>query len=817
MKPISDRRFRPALRCLLTAIFCLLVFAPAAAAVTDTCPPFYLRTDTGEIINPMTGENADQPFSTRQTCGACHDVDTISKGYHFMMDWDKASDTRYAGTDTPWLVSRGLTGNLITYGFFQLAKKQNTHPDQIDLSAFDFVARVPESKGGYQKPGCAGCHAGGGLLEFDRDGQRYDRRLAKHPELAGTLDGDYYRSLWDKTGVIEPDCFFCHGSRYHIQKRITQIKHLNFKWAGVAAAGIGQVHGRVSDGEVPTVVYNKRLFNEDGTFYLPDMVFRPEAKNCLICHESIELGKRGNSWADPLNPDVHHLAGLTCIDCHTGDIRHNFAKGNAMDNQVAPELDNSMRSCRDCHTEGYKGATRMRHDTIRKDHLDKLSCEACHIPVLHRTAGGAMFLNTGMFGKYGQGDTSRFGTHKTWKPAYIIRAKDRDGIPRLTPVNPMLNTLFTNLDEDGLYYPLFLSEVETAYNRCKDQLSDREIAYDFHRKEDIVTMLETLTDTLAGNQRFSSVNPVFHTGGNLYFLADRSSEGTAPESDTTSGSSSDSGPKSQETQLLTKADTTWVSRLPYYSISHNVAPADQALGSGGCTDCHAKDAHLFSGPVVTDYFGDDSRPVTVSMARFMGLPESVEPVNRLFGLFLKTGPWVLGAGVLLLLAAGTWLVFFSPSGPHDTGISRLSPAGMSVFICFLFAHTLLIMDTGFLRSVTQTLADMAPWLGPLSAFITVAGYFYLVHTRVRHLWVSVGLHVSGAGTAISGILLWIRAPFDSSTLFLISVIHGIFAVATAGLVGYFLLKLRRDNEPGQSGPPGPDKPGPSTQQPKRTE
>jgi hypothetical protein len=313
------------------------------------------------------------------------------------------------------------------------------------------------------------------------------------------------------------------------------------------------------------------------------------------------------------------------------------------------------------------------------------------------------------------------------------------------------------------------------------------------------------------------VNPVFHTGGNLYFLADRSSEGTAPESDTTSGSSSDSGPKSQETRLLTQADTTWVSRLPSYSISHNVAPADQALGSGGCTDCHTKDAHLFSGPVVTDYFGDDGRPVTVSMARFMGLPESVVPVNRLFGLFLKTGPWVLGAGVLLLLAAGTWLVFFSPSGPHDTGISRLSPAGMSVFVCFLFAHTLLIMDTGFLRSVTQTLADMAPWLGPLSAFIAVAGYFYLVHTRVRHLWVSVGLHVSGAGTAISGILLWIRAPFDSSTLFLISVIHGIFAVATAGLVGYFLLKLRRDNEPGQSGPPGPDKPGSSTQQPKRTE
>jgi hypothetical protein len=715
-----------------------------------------------------------------------------------MMDWDKASDTKFAGTDTPWLVSTGLTGNLITYGFFQLAKKHNTHPDQIDLSAFDFVARVPESKGGYQKPGCAGCHAGGGLLEFDRDGQRYDRRLADNPELAGTLDGDYYQSRWDKTGVIEPDCFFCHGSRYHIQKRITQIKYLNFKWAGVAAAGIGQVHGRVSEGEVPEVVYNKRLFNEDGTFYLPDMVFRPEAKNCLICHESIELGKRGNSWADPLNPDVHHLAGLTCIDCHTGDIRHNFAKGNAMDNQVAPELDNSMRSCRDCHTEGYSGATRMRHDTIRKDHLDKLSCEACHIPKLNRTAGGAMFLNTGMFGKYGQGDTRRFGTPDTWKPAYIIRAKDKDGIPRITPVNPMLNTLFTNLDEDGIYYPLFLSEVETAYDLCQAQMSDREIPYDFHRKDDIKIMLETLADTLAGNQRFSSVNPVFHTGGNLYFLAAGSADGTARASDTKSGSVSDSGPKPQDRRdLVVQPDTTWVSRLPFYSISHNVAPANQALGSGGCTDCHAKDAHMFSGPVVIDYFGDDGRPVTVSTARFMGLPESVEPLNCLFGLFLKTGPWALGAGVLLILFAGIRLLFVSPSRPHGKGISRLTAAGFCVFICFIFAHTLLIMDTGFIRSLTQTLGAMAPWLGPLSALIAAAGYVYLVHTRVRHLWISVGLHLSGAGAVITGMLLWIRTPFDSSVLFLISVIHGIFAVATTGLLVYFLFKTF-DKGPGQA-------------------
>ncbi|OGR24838.1 MAG: hypothetical protein A2277_08600 [Desulfobacterales bacterium RIFOXYA12_FULL_46_15] len=605
-----------------------LILPVSSFGVSDPCPPFFLKTEKGEIINPMTGENADQPYSSRKTCGTCHDVDKISKGYHFMMDWDKASDDRFKNTQTPWLVSTGLTGGLITYGYFQMAKKKVSHPDEIDLTAFEFIARVPEASRGYQKPGCAGCHAGGGMMEFDRDGQRYDIRLAENPELAGTLDGDYYKSRWDKTGVIEPDCFLCHGNRYQMQTRIEQTKNLNFKWIGTAASGMGKVYGRVSEGGVPKVVYNKRLFNEDGTFYMPDMVFKPEAENCLLCHASIELGKRGNSWDDPANPDVHHLAGLTCIDCHPGDISHNFAKGNAMDGKVAGDLDNTMRSCRDCHTEGYKGATRMKHQGIRQDHLNKLSCEACHIPELKRSAVGAMFLNTGVFGKHGQADTKAFGDTKAWKPAYVIRKKDKDGIARITPVNPVLSTLFTNREETGVYVPLFLSEVEKAYEKCRDKMSDRKPAYDFHRPEDMILMLKTLTLTLTltDNKRFSTVTPQFHTGGRIYSL---SPAGT----------------------LVSEEDTTWVQGLPYYSISHNVSPAGRALGAGGCKDCHSKDSHLFNGLVVTDYFGANHRPVTVSMSQFLDLSLSVRKWNRVFEYYLKAEPFLFTAGIFILTAA----------------------------------------------------------------------------------------------------------------------------------------------------------------------
>jgi len=48
------------------------------------CPPFQLRDEEGNVINPVAGENAHKPYSPKQTCGKCHDYDKITQGYHFM-------------------------------------------------------------------------------------------------------------------------------------------------------------------------------------------------------------------------------------------------------------------------------------------------------------------------------------------------------------------------------------------------------------------------------------------------------------------------------------------------------------------------------------------------------------------------------------------------------------------------------------------------------------------------------------------------------------------------------------------------------------
>jgi len=93
---------------VLMGLLVFFIFPLNLAAKTMTCPPFHLRTEQGDLINPLTGQNADKPYSTRQTCGECHDYEKITKGYHFQMGWDQINDN--FNTSKPWSLSDGMMG-----------------------------------------------------------------------------------------------------------------------------------------------------------------------------------------------------------------------------------------------------------------------------------------------------------------------------------------------------------------------------------------------------------------------------------------------------------------------------------------------------------------------------------------------------------------------------------------------------------------------------------------------------------------------------------------------------------------------------------
>ena len=345
-----------------------------------SCPPFHLRDKDGEIIDPTKDENNNpvdpmRPYkdrgipravSTRQTCGACHDYDKIVQGYHFQMGNDESFKMTPADQPQPCSHAPGVFGKWNLLYQRELAPAHFDDPSDVDMSPWEWVLS------------CGICHPGGGPAEEDRMGQRYDKALTG--DIGGLQlfgNGDYVDHAWPQTGVLEADCFMCHLEGYEFSLRVQNIKKLNFEYAATAGAGLGYVFGAVKDGKAPKVYYNESLFRADGTVLLH--IRRPDDRRCMACHDMSSAPKRGSSWHSHYMQDVHTEQGLGCIDCHVGDIRHNFAKGNSASMTVRNDLDNTMESCESCHTQGLHGAPEYDHDWLPSLHLDRLSCEACHI------------------------------------------------------------------------------------------------------------------------------------------------------------------------------------------------------------------------------------------------------------------------------------------------------------------------------------------------------------------------------------------------------------------------------------------------------
>lgn len=465
------------------------------------------------------------------------------------------------------------------------------------MTPFAFAAAGEKDEKNITQPGCGGCHPGGGGLEYDRDGKRYDERVKAEPGLVDTLDGDYHKSPWQKTGVLEADCFICHLPGYNFGERNRQLKNLNFRWAATQASGIGRVDGFVSQNATPKIVYNKRLFNEDGKVVV-DLTDKPPSENCVFCHGMSDLKKRGFSWNDPVNHEVHNMRGMACYTCHPADKNHNFAKGDENVSTVRDDLDNTMKTCKQCHYEGYMGAPRPTHASIRPNHLDKLACETCHIPQLMRAGGEGFDVTTGGMVNYAKVGAKKMGDEFLWKPRY-----QRIKRGQLAPVNVLLPAFYTNL-ETGTYHPLFAREIKKGFESIKGKLSGKEPNKpELHTPEEIGLMLTALKSVLSNGKRFKEFNPVYHKGGEKHFL-------------------DPSG------KVVTEKDDSWAGHLEGFNINHNVAPAKLALGAKGCSDCHADDGHIFKGAIVTDVFGKTGKPEKTKSGLLIGCNPFAFRINQ---------------------------------------------------------------------------------------------------------------------------------------------------------------------------------------------
>ncbi len=621
------------------------------------CPPFYLLTQEGDTINPLTGENADKPYSPKQTCGRCHDYELITSGFHFQQGKDEAPLDKQAER-MQWVSSPGNYGGpwcspapLYRY----LSEKDNELEVTVDMTSFDFVVS------------CGVCHPGGGPLEYDREGLRYDRVMNDPGSgliSGGTnaFDGDYYKAKWGESGVIEADCYICHLPGYDNEERVRNIKSMNFQWAATVASGLAEISGSVASNDPVTLTYDESNFNPDGTVE-PHIVKQPRNEACLFCHAKPGYKKRGANFRS--RTDVHLQAGLKCVDCHPagksathdlirGKEVHQFAKGDDPGGHVRDDLDNTMRTCADCHDNGYLGAPLAKHRWLPPLHLDKIACQTCHIP--ERTVKSAHFVASDVFNpgtkiptrgkhlwtfydpemKYWNhyGDLEMMGYDD--KPTYTFRPEQVQYKGMIYPAN-RVHTAWPAIQtegEAGLMQPRMgdIYKMWTAHFENPDKYPDLALIRDDNADQVIEINTPEEIDALIGsvNAKLKEIDYPMENKKVVWVMNDRI--------------------YSSGTEFTELPMEPWEAS-PYgnvHTYNHDIFPANSALGVNGCTDCHSYESGFFTRPVVQYPFDDEGKITTVPQYRSLGISSAQAHSGIVRETYLKHVLFILIAGLIIL-------------------------------------------------------------------------------------------------------------------------------------------------------------------------
>ncbi|MHB1307147.1 MAG: hypothetical protein ACYDC1_18060 [Limisphaerales bacterium] len=623
-------RSRPVWLCLLVGVVFLAMIGPARGAdaggdparrPVGICPPYQLKDEQGNLINPARGVNTNAPYSPRQTCGAvgCHDYDKITEGYHFMQGKGEAVPADMAAR-YQWVTSPGNYGGtwcspapLYRY----LASKTNASATAIDMTSATFVTA-----------GCGNCHPGGGPLEHDREGKRYDTWM-RDPASGLTpggdnhFDGDYFKARWSDSGVVEADCLLCHLPQYNLAKRNDQLARLNFRWAATEGAGFGQVTGIVASNQAPQVAYDLSRFDAAGNVKVR-VVTQPRNETCLNCHAQPGWKKRGADYR--ARTDVHLRAGLRCVDCHpagsnaddpriNGHEVHHFGKGDDPGGRVRDDLDDTVRGCASCHTTGQFGAPVATHPWLPPLHLDTIACQTCHTPVKQvmpiQVQASDVFNRDAWIDPGGKQLWTFYGVDGAYRNHYgILKVMGYDDKPtetfrpalarykgKIYPVN-RIHSAWPGIEtpgQPGLMQPrppdihkMWKAHFDdpTKYPelaKIKDDGGDG--PPEVNRPEEIDALIAAVTRHLTSlGYELQGKRVVWVSNERVY------QSGT-------------------DFRALNKAEWEASPYANVHKYNHDIAPARAALGSGGCTDCHAADSRFFDQALLLTAFSpDDGRP-----------------------------------------------------------------------------------------------------------------------------------------------------------------------------------------------------------------
>lgn len=520
-------------------------------------------------LMPLIDEEGDKitpdvepllPFSMRQTCGACHDYNKISHGWHFNAVEPNVAAGRGG---QPWIFVDAATATQfpLSYRTWPGAFR----PELLGLTSWKFVQLF-----GRQMPGGS---AG---------------------ELASDNPDEVVRGFI--SGKLEINCMACHDAdpAHNQAEYADQIARQNFRWAAAATCSFASVSGLarnmpnnydplmpepLNDPKLipPAVTYRKSAFDHKNQVFF-NIVRKVPTERCYFCHSNYDISKAGlGKWA--ADEDVHLAAGLTCIDCHRNGLEHNITRGYEGEASVSKNPLAAAMSCESCHNNGLLGASIPKHLGIPPVHFDKLTCTACHSgprpeqKTLRTKTSRAHGLGTYNVNKsddvlphiiypvFAKQENGKIGPHKLIWPAFFASLKDQKVTPiPIEVVKPVVSKIIDdkNLPTSGDWPNL--------------------------TGEQIGKVLESLKP--------AEGKAVYICGGKLYRLDDKGRL-VAIEHD---------------------------AAKPYlWPIAHDVRPAAQSLGARQCQDCHSTEAPFFFADIEVDTPVASEKGAVKKMIEFQGL------------------------------------------------------------------------------------------------------------------------------------------------------------------------------------------------------
>ena len=491
------------------------------------------------------------PFSTKYTCGDCHSYEVISKGYHFNIPTDKSSFNR---NGEPWIYTdlKNLTVLPVSYRGW----KGTFSPDQLGISPLQFLNLF-------------GTHFPGGKISEDE--------ALEKPE-------NFVR--WQVSGKLPVNCLICHDAdeKFNSSEYSLNVLKQNYKWAAAAGSDMAVVSGTAkqmpdnfdpynsntfADVDLrvfspPSVIYDKSIFRNNKVFF--NIKKRIPNDRCYYCHSTANVsGDKIYSTEE----DVHLKSGLICVDCHTNGLNHEMVRGFENESLMKNDPELSSFTCEGCHLKnddnrvpsgGRSGAPVPEHQGLPVVHLEKLACTACHSGIRPRENSG--FVKTSRAHKLGIPGINKSALVFPHIQSPVF-AENANG--KIEPQRLLWASYWALLKNDKIE-PL-------PVNSFSDSLSiilktDSLKTYDEWPSIGTSALIRALKFMNARTDKSSRI--IFISGENYYELEGKSELKVSEHS----------GIK------------------PYtWAYAHDVRPASQALGAGGCQECHSWNSNFFFGKV----------------------------------------------------------------------------------------------------------------------------------------------------------------------------------------------------------------------------